>query len=144
MAFVKRTGVIIWTGDIGQGDGKNEVESRISSQTSAATFQVFAAAIEPYSKTNLSYYLNTVVYSQTVGAPGTGTNIDKKGVIYFRDPDTLEVLNFQYPDPIAADVEVTPWGKRIKDSAVIAITALLSTMAGVSYKPLYGIYYQRA
>lgn len=137
------TGSLLWRGDIGSSAKANESRSYAGKNTGSLPFGTFCTAIEPYSTCNLTHKFLIRSYTHTAGAPGTGSNIDKKAVLYFRDPDTLEVLNFQYPDPTPTDIESTPWGKRVKGPVVVAIVALISTMAGVSYVPLYGVYYQR-
>lgn len=143
MAYIKRVGKLIWRGDLGSSAWDNESFSHLPAFVGGTPLITFATAIEPYSLCNLNYYLSIQSWSQSVGAPAAAANIDKKGIIYFRDPADLLVKTFCYPDPIAADIEVTPWGKKIKDSAVTAIVALLSTMTGLSYEPMYGVYYQR-
>jgi hypothetical protein len=80
---------------------------------------------------------------QTPTAPGVGANIDKVAMIYYRDPNTLKVWCFPYPTPIAADIEAKPTGDVIKDSVVVEIVGYISTLAGITYTPLYGKYYQR-
>lgn len=143
MAFIKRSGLLLWRGDIGSSAKDNESLSRVDVPLNASALLAFVTAVEPHSTCNVNYSLASFWYSQTAGAPGTGSNIDRKGIIYFRDPTDLSVKPFCYPDPVAADIEDTPWGKKIKDSAVVAIVALLSTMTGISYEPMYGMYYQR-
>jgi len=128
---------------MGSSGWGHQSRSDCGKNTGSTPLGTFCTAIESYSECNLTHKYNIVSYDQTLGAPGTGANIDKKAILYFRHPDTLEVLNFQYPAPIADQIESTPWGKRIKADVVIAIVALLSTMAGISYIPMYGIYYQR-
>jgi hypothetical protein len=143
VAFIKRTGQFLWRGDIGSEGKKKESISRVDVPLSATAVQNFMQSVEPHSECNGTYFLYSLWYNWSVGAPGTGANIDKKALIYFRDPADLSVKTFYYPDPIAADIEVTPWGKKIKDSVVSAIVGYLNTMTGLSYVPLYGIYYQR-
>lgn len=138
-----RRGTIQWRGDIGSSAKDNVSRSDVGEGVNATTLINLCAAVEPYSTCNLNYYYWILSYNQTLGAPGTGSNIDRKAVLYFRHPDTLAVLNFQYPDPTADSIETTAWGKQIKSVVVAEVVALLSTYAGVSYIPLYGVYYQR-
>lgn len=142
-ALLGNTGSILWRGDLGSSAKSNESRSFSGPNTDSLTFGTFCNAIEAYSLCNLTHKFWIRSFTQTAGAPGVSANIDKKVVIYYRDPDTLEVLNFQYPTPTVTDIEDTPWGKRVKGPVVTAIVALISTMAGKSYVPLYGIYYER-
>ncbi len=141
--FLGYSGSLLWRGDFGSSSPINESRSDLGPTTGGAAQLVFTAAIEPYSECNLSHHFIFLTYDQTTGAPGTGANIDRKAVIYFRDPDNLEVLHFDYPAPLTSQIESTPWGKRVKYPVVVDITALLSTLKGQSLIPLYGSYYER-
>lgn len=143
MALILKTGSLLWTGDTGLPRG-HQARSDTGLIIGAAALATFATAIAAKSLCNASFSYLIYTYDVTAGAPGTGANVDKKGMVYFRDPDTMEVLHFLYPDPIAADLEDVGWGKRIKKSAVTAIVALISTLSGVSYVPLYGTFMQRS
>ncbi len=143
MAFIGRTGSLLWRGDSGSSAWANQSRSDVGPAPDVGRFHTFSLAIRDYSECSLTHYYSLESYSRNPGAPGVGANIDRKGVIYYRDPSDWLVYNFQYPDPPVADIERTAWGKRIKDSSVISIVALLSTLSGVSYVPLYGVYYQR-
>lgn len=142
MALILKTGSILWRGDTGL-PRNNQNRSDVGLITGAAALATFVIAVEAHSLCNIPYSYLIYSYNYNAAIPGVGANVDKKGIIYFRDPDTLLQLHFCYPDPIAADIETTAYGKRIKQSAVIAITALISTLSGVSYIPLYGVFMQR-
>lgn len=105
--------------------------------------KTFATAVDAYSLCNYSFARETVCWKETEVAPGAGANIDKKGIIYFRDPRDWHVHTFTYPAPIAASIEDVGYGKRIKDATVIAIVALLSTFVEETLVPLYGVYYEK-
>ncbi len=143
MALILKTGSLLWTGDTGLPRG-HQSRSDTGLIVGAAALATFATMIETHSLCNASFSYLIYTYDVTAGAPGAGANVDKKGMVYFRDPDTLEVLHFIFPDPIAADLEMTAWGKRIKSSAVTTIVALISTLSGIAYIPLYGTFMQRA
>lgn len=143
MALIGWRGSLLWRGDTGSSALANESCSYSGPAPDATKFGNFASAIKAYSKCNLTHKYRTATYSEDLGAPGTNANIDRKAVIYYRNPSDLSVNQFQYPEPLATDIEDTPWGKRIKETAIIAIVTLLSTMAEVSYIPMYGVYYQR-
>lgn len=142
-AFLGFTGSLLWRGDTGGVGKTTEIRSDIGKTGDTSALWVFVQAIEDYSKCNLSHWFHVTSYTHIPSPPASGASMDKRAVLYFRHPGTLEVLNFQYPDPIADQIEDTPWGKRIKAPVVTAVVALLSTVAGIAYIPLYGIYYQR-
>lgn len=143
MAFLGAVGSLLWRGDTGSSAKDNMSKSYLGPLVSATLLHDFADGVEPYSECNLNNYYWVGSYSQTAGAPATGSNIDRKAVIYFRDPGDMKVKHFQYPEPLVAHIETTPWGKRIKQTTVVQVVALLSTVSGISYVPLYGTYYQR-
>lgn len=103
----------------------------------------FANDLESHTICSIPYAINSRIYLNDARVAGVGANMDKKAVIYFRDPDTLLPYHFTYPAPVAADVEDVGYGNRIKNSVVVTIVGYLSTLTGKSYIPLYGVYYQR-
>lgn len=133
---------IIWRGDSGLPRG-NYGKTNYKKNISIATLRTFAIALKAHSLCNRAILQNAFVELKTDVEPGTGANVDKLAVLYFRDPTTLEVLHFSYPAPIAADIEDVGYGKRIKKSAVIAIINDLNTSTGESYEPRYGVYLER-
>lgn len=135
-------GTITWLGDSGSPpDNLSPVLVRLC--TSTQTLYDFMLAME--AKTLCTYKDLSIVtsFSWEKSPPGAGANVDKKAIIYYRDPDTLEVLKFMYPSPIAADIEETAVGLRIKDSAVATIVGFINTMTGKTYIPLYGKFLQQ-
>ncbi|MEE9396114.1 MAG: hypothetical protein V3V31_03785 [Methylococcales bacterium] len=134
-------GGVTWRGDTGSPKA-HELRVPIIKVASAALLSAFRLSLRPHSKCNLAYYHYFVDYPYQLTSPGVGANVDKIALIYFRDPDSLMPESFAYPDPIAADLEDVGYGIRVKQSAVIAVVGYLSTLAGVSYIPLYGVYYQ--
>jgi hypothetical protein len=73
-------------------------------------------------------------------APGADppANVDRKAIIYMRDPDTLRVHVLTLASPVDADVEDTPEGERITNAAGVAITGLVNTATGREYTFMYG------
>lgn len=136
------TGQLVWTGDTGFPTN-HKTFTRVHEVNTVILLRDFALDLKDHSICNFSYRSHTRTDSSLVNPPGVGANVDRKAIIYFRDPDTLEVLHFSYPDPIAADIEETAYGNRIKQSAVIAVVSYLSTATGNSYIPLYGVFTQR-
>ena len=135
-------GVIEWLGD--SGSPKSNLTPMVvplclgAAQLSAFMVAMDAHTLCKYKQFNLVYSLGYVQ-----AAPGVNANIDKKAIIYYRDPDDLKVHSLTYPAPIAADIEDTPSGKRIKDSSVATIVGYINTMTGKSYVPLHGVYYEK-
>ncbi len=84
-----------------------------------------------------------VTYGYIYAVPGSGANIDEKAIIYYRDPDDLFVYHLSYSCPIPADVEMTPAGKRMKQSVVTEVVGYLSTLKLKALIPLYGVYLER-
>lgn len=135
---------LAWKGDSGSPGG-NDTISRGQPYNLYSAIEVQGLLIKAHTLCNLSHSIACPARQNVpgLGSPGTGADITVKAVLYFRDPNTLEVLHFQYPSPISADVEDTPGGKRIKQSAVIEIVGYLSVIANITYVPLYGVYMQR-
>ena len=103
----------------------------------------FADSLNPHTLCTIPYAVNMRTYGNGIESPGTGANIDKKAVLYFRDPTDLSIHTFTYPCPPPADIEETGYGTRIKNSVVADIVSWINIFTGKSFEPLYGIYYQR-
>lgn len=132
-----------YIGDIG-GRGSHEVDCFIRRVEYAWTpINTFNNALNAHTDCNRGAIVRTTVTSLAGSAPGTSVNVDKRAIIYFRDPSDLKVYQFSYPAPIAADLETKPSGIRIKDSVVTTIVGYISTLNSISYVPLYGLYYQK-
>ncbi len=132
-------GKAIWIGDTGASKN-HQFDSVIERIPSSAAFSSFVGSISPHSLCNVGWRHWVWVCSSTPSAPGVGADTNKRGTVYFRHPTSLEVLHFTYPDPIATDLEDVGYGKRIKNPVVVAIVGYLSTLAGISYVPLYGVF----
>jgi hypothetical protein len=72
------------------------------------------------------------------------SNADRRAIVYYRHPVTLEVHQFTYFDPIAADSEMTPQGERLTQEAVAAVVAAINVATGISHTPLYGVVIQKS
>ncbi len=141
MANIK--GMLKWQGDSGS-PRSNETFSILpvlSETTPWGKIIAFSVSMNPKSECSLlrRYYMTSEPLDTT--PPGLAISVNNKARVFYRDPSSLEVLHFEFPAPIAADLEVTPWGKRLKQSAVVTIVGYISTLAGISYVPLYGTYY---
>lgn len=137
-------GVLRWRGDIGAPDGHLSKSPIMVVAIGTSEVATFGASMLAHTDCNLAYYGMYRDITSNPAFPGVGADVTKKAVIYFRDPSTLEVLHFNYAAPIAADIETTPAGKRVKQSAVALIVGYINIVSGKSYVPLYGVYYERA
>lgn len=136
----KLYGGVLWVGDSGL-PRNNEVFSRVNLRLiGASPLDTFVTAMLSHTLCLWRQKSYNEILSQAVSPPGAGANVDVRAIIYYRDPADLKVLYFSYPAPVAADVETSNVGKRIKNSVVTAIVGYISTMTGVSYIPLYGVY----
>lgn len=136
-------GGVLWVGDSGL-PRNNEVVSKVALRlTGAGPLDTFVTAMLSHTKCLWRQKFYNEILSQVQAPPGVGANVDVRAIIYYRDPTNLEVFAFEYPAPVAGDVEDTGVGKRIKDSVVTSIVGYISTMTGISYAPLYGIYMQK-
>lgn len=136
------SGQITWRGDSGNSTG-NYAITRVEGIDTSGKLRDFALNVSDHNLCNFAYrhFIRTTPWYTL--PPEAGANVDKKAIIYFRDPDTLEKLHFSYPSPIATDIETTGAGDRIKQSAVILLVGYLSAEVGIAFQPLYGVYTQR-
>ncbi len=135
MAIYK--GAIIWRGDSGSVGG-NETISKVQEFELWASWATYVGWLKAHSLCNAATRIRYRVDAGTPGAPGTGADVGVTAQIFYRDPTNLEVLNYSYPAPIAAEIEDIGYGVRVKKSAVTAIVAELSIIADATYEPLYG------
>lgn len=135
---------IVWVGDSGLRPA-NESLSIIPfvHNNNVSEALTFTTAMEAHTLCNARFTYYTLIYNHQVSPPAAGANVDERAIIVFRDPNTMKVLNFQYPSPIAAEIEDIGYGKRIKKSAVEAVVALLNPLAEKTYEPMYGKFYQK-
>jgi hypothetical protein len=133
---------IIWIGDSGLPSG-NFSTTLTPSGGGQGNINNFGVSMSAHTLCNRAYNVSMVYWDLGPIAPEAGANVDVKATIYFRDPSDQKVGFITYPAPIAADIEETSGGKRIKNSAVVAIVGYLNTLLSTSYVPLYGTYRQR-
>lgn len=136
-------GFLEWTGSSGGGPGHRTWSKAGIFSGSDALLTAFMSNMRPKTTAGLTKLMRSATYGYVYGVPGSGANIDEKAIIFYRDPDDLLVYPFHYPCPIAADVEVTPAGKRIKQSVVIEVVGYLSSLRFKTLVPLYGVYLER-
>lgn len=139
-------GGIQWIGDSGAPQGQQTI-SLVRSIATPSTGQKMLdlrGSMLAHSECNTPVVIMVSTYPQTPSTPpGVGANINKRALIYFRDPSDQKVYHFDYPCPIAAEIESTPTGNIIKQATVVIITGYLSTCFGRTLVPLYGVYLQR-
>jgi len=135
--------ILRWIGDSG-GRGGHQGDSYIRRITYNWTeINTLFTEMNSHTLCNRGAVIRTTFTSFAGSPPGSSVNIDERAILYFRDPDTLEILHFSYPSPIPADLETYPSGIRVKDSAVATIVGYISVLNSKSYIPLYGLYYQK-
>ncbi len=134
-------GTIRWRGDSGTV-GANEVTSLVR-LIDWADFTSFYTSLPSHSLCNVTAVVRHNITTWDLDPPGTAADVSKKAIIYYRDPNDLKVSFLEYPAPIASDIEMTAVGKRIKAASVATIVGYISTMMGISYVPLYGVYEER-
>lgn len=108
-----------------------------------APIQLFATQMDAHTLCSKEGVIRTSVHGFIASPPGAAVDVDKRAIVFYRDPDDLKVYHFSYPSPIAADLESKPSGIRMKDTAVSTIVGYISTMNAKTYFPLYGLYYQK-
>ena len=141
MAWVKKA-TLVWRGDFGRPKS-NYSQSTISGVIGTTELITLSTALAAHSDCNLAKHAMIWTEQKTDSEPGTNANIDRKAVIYFRNPTTLKVHSVAIPEIVAADIEATPEGIRVTDSAVATIVGLISAATGISYTGLYGVVVQR-
>lgn len=138
-----RYGNIKLIGDSGSPYGNESFASPVPVEVGWAQLNAFVASFMPHTLCDRRESRLLTRVTATAPPPATGANTDIRVTIYFRDPSTLEVLFFSYPAPVAADIETSPAGKRVKQSAVALIVGYISLVAGITYVPLYGTYKEK-
>lgn len=135
-------GIIVWKGDSGSHPG-NLARTQVPSLIGATQLNTFATYLASATDCNKFEVIQKWMQGFAVGAPGAGANTDLKAVISFRDPASLLPLYMSFPAIKSTEIEDTPQGKRVKWLVVMDIVTNLSTLAGVSYIPLWGGVYQK-
>ncbi|MEE9397505.1 MAG: hypothetical protein V3V31_10900 [Methylococcales bacterium] len=136
-------GVLVWRGTMGLPPG-NLAYSGFVELTSHAALNTFRTNMLSHSTCNVLEDTSIWTWVRDPAIPGVKANVDAKAKVFFRDPDTLKVLNFTYPAFVLGDTISKPAGLRLKDSVVVDIVGYINTATGKSYEPLYGITYQRS
>lgn len=133
-------GIIVFRGTRGSPQS-NKVKCSIFGPTDATALGTLAATLATHSKCNAASRSFVDQADIDTSIPASPANTDIKGVVYFRDPDTLRTHSITIPDPVDADVDETQdEGDRLTDTAVSAIVTAINTATGKSYTPLYGVH----
>lgn len=135
-------GIIVWKGDSGSHPG-NLARTWVPSLLGATQLNTFATYLSSFTDCNKFEVIQKWMQGFAAGPPGAGANTDLKAVISYRDPDSLIPMQFSWPAVESTSVETTPQGKRLKWLVVTDLVANLSTMAGISYIPLWGGVYTK-
>ena len=135
-------GIIVFRGDLGNPESHYS-KSQVIDVTDDAALATLVTGLVAYTDCNAakrSFVTATVI---TDAEPGADANVDRKAVIYMRDPTTLRVHSLTLPAPVATAVEDTVQGERVTAVAGAAIVALVNTATGKSYTFLYGVVIQK-
>jgi hypothetical protein len=135
--------LVQYRGDLGDPPS-NFAQSVIDNPISDAAAVTFLTALDAHTDANISKRVYSTVTSMTGAAPGSGVNIDRKAVLYFRHPTTLRTHNFTVNAIVAADTEevVGSEGERVTTAAMTAIIGDIETLTGIAFIPLYGVVIQ--
>lgn len=135
-------GVLIFRGDLGN-PRTHYAKSQIADVIDDTALGVFATGMAAHTECNIAKRSMVTLTIGTDSEPGVDANVDRKAVLYFRDPTTLKVHSITIPAPVDLDVEDTQNGERVTDVAGAAIVALINTATGKSYTWLYGVVIQK-
>lgn len=135
-------GVLIWRGDLGAPES-HYAKSQISEVTDDTALGVLQTALAAYTDCNAAKRSFLTLTLGTDSGPGADANVDRKAIIYFRDPTTLKVHSITIPAPVSTAVEDTPEGERVTTTALGVIVAAINTATGKSYTGLYGVVIQK-
>lgn len=140
---LQRRAFLIWRGNIGLPE-ENVSRSLVDGVLTYTAQGILFTALSAFTDCAAfeKVYLFHDIVDDTI--PGGKVNVDIKGKVYFRDPDTLKIKNFTFPAPKLIYWVNTPAGVRLTDASVIAIVGFINTATGKSYEPLYGTVYQRS
>lgn len=135
-------GIIVWRGDLGSPTSHYS-KSQVADVSDDTALGTLATALTAYTDCNMA---KRSFLTQTLGTdtlPAADANVDRKAIVYFRDPTTLKVHSITIPAPVDTMVEDTAEGERVTSVAAAAIVALLNTATGKSYTALYGVVIQK-
>lgn len=131
--------LLVWRADIGNMAG-NYTISKVDYAISYTPLLAFGVSMAAHSLCNVAREGRSAQWPVNDVAPGAGASIKKRANIHFRYMVDLSTHVFSYPDPIAADLEETPAGTRIKKSSVVTIVGYLETATGLTLQAMYGTY----
>jgi hypothetical protein len=132
-------GIIVLRGDMGNPE-THYAKCQVTDVQGTTALDTLASALGAHTNCNIAKKSYISIVLGTDEAPGAEppANVDRKAIIYMRDPTTLRVHVLTLASPVDADVEDTPEGERITNAAGVAITGLVNTATGREYTFMYG------
>lgn len=134
-------GVLVFRGEFGGTKKNHYLTSSFDNLIGTTELNTLVTALATHTDANIAFKTILSRFEEN-DAEGTGANVDRKAIIYFRHPTTLKVHSLTVPAPVAADVEDTDQGERVKASAVTTIVGLINAATGISYAALHGVVIQ--
>lgn len=135
-------GRIVWQGDRGSGKRRHTSQNIFKQVNDAAGLDAIASSFSTYTDCNIYKKSFTEVTELDAAAPDADANIDYKGVVKFKDPDTLLIHEVVIPAFKPVYTEEKDEGTRILAADVIAIVDGINVATGKSYIALYGFIIQ--
>lgn len=132
--------VINFHGDAGTGRSPHVGKAIVNGVLGMAEAGALAVALGAFSTCNIGRVGLTNFTAGSPTPPGTNTNIDYKGIVYFKDPASPGVKSVNIPgwDNVASPPILKSEGERIADADVATIVAAINTACGTGYTPMWG------
>src|SRR5512136_1140056 len=131
---------IVWKGKY--GSATKTVIKGVADLATLTTLEEALLLLSDAAIVTYSFSVNEVLDA----VPGAQSNTDRKGVAYFQDVETGNVIRISIPAIKAANCELVPGkneGERIKETVMTSIQGLLETATSKDLRPLEGVVLQR-
>lgn len=135
-------GVIVWRGDTGRPEN-NYSTSRVEGVTDDTALNTLITALLSHTDCNAAKRSFNSVTAMTDSAPGASATVDRKAVLYMRNPTNLHVVKIELPAPASASTEFGDKYEKLTSAAEAAILAAINTATGASYTVLGSRVWQR-
>lgn len=135
-------GVIVWRGDTGRPEN-NYAMSRVEGVTDDTALATLITALLAYTDCNVARRSFNSVTSMTDSAPGADATVDRKAVLYMRNPTNLHVIKIEIPAPVSSATEFGDKYEKLTSAAEAAILAAINTACSTSYTVLGSRVWQR-
>ena len=135
-------GVIIWRGDTGRPEN-NYASSRLEGVTDDSALTTLITALLSYTDCNAARRSFNNVTNMTDSAPGANATVDRKAVLYMRNPTNLHTVKIELPAPVSSACEFGAKYEKLTSAAEAAILAAINTACGTSYTVLGSRVWQR-